>query len=54
MNPVNFLEGMWTDVNYFIPDQLETYDDFYNFIVRIFGWGDQVSGVCVCVCRFDL
>ena len=44
MNPVNFLEGMWTD-----PEsgaglgKLESKKDFEDFISRINGWSKQVK-----------
>lgn len=43
MNPVNFLEGLWTDPNAAAPTDPKTFNDFYNYIERIFGWADQVS-----------
>ncbi|XP_052783581.1 uncharacterized protein LOC128219700 isoform X1 [Mya arenaria] len=41
MNPVNFLEGMWTDISYFVPTKFSTYEDFVNYYTRVYGWGDQ-------------
>lgn len=41
MNPVNFLEGLWTDTESVAPSKTETYDDFDNYLMRIYGWGDQ-------------
>ena len=44
MNPVNFLEGMWTDPETnAIFGEFETKKDFEDFIARLNGWSNQVS-----------
>ncbi|KAL4220042.1 hypothetical protein ACF0H5_020453 [Mactra antiquata] len=43
MNPVNFLEGIWTDPESYIPRKLETFEDFNDFIKVIILLGAQVD-----------
>ena len=49
MNPVNFLEGMWTDPeSNAIYGKFETKKDFEDFISRLEGWSKQVSKETYC------